>query len=130
MEQIPEHIKRFILRSIDSVSHLEAMLLLRYDPQKEWDNKMMAQWLFVGEKRAAHLLADLCAAGVAILKEGSKVFYRYHPISMELKETIDQLSEIYAKNLIEVTHLIHAKTDKQAQEFGDAFKWKDERDEA
>ena len=37
---------------------------------------------------------------------------------------IDQLAEIYAKNLVEVTNLIHSKIGKRAQQFADAFKWR------
>lgn len=125
---IPEDIKRFILRSIDSVPHLEAVLLLRYDPDVEWDARMMAQRLYISEKKTGELLADLCSAGFAAVKEGMDVLYCYQPISADLKETINQLAEIYADHLIEVTHLIHSKTGKQAQQFGDAFKWQKEKD--
>jgi hypothetical protein len=124
-EAIPEHIQRFILLSVDSVSHLEAMLLLRYDPSKDWDAKMMAQSLFISEKKAGDLLSDLCAAGF-VKQHADTTVYRYHPISKELTDTINQLSQIYSKNLIEVTNLIHSKTNRQAQEFGDAFKWNKE----
>jgi hypothetical protein len=128
-EQIPENIKRFILRSIDSVSYLEAMLLLRYDPKKEWDARTMAQGLFISEKRADELLGNLCAAGIAAVHEGSERLYRYNPISPELRDMINQLSRIYSSNLIEVTNLIHSKTGRQAQEFGDAFKWSDPKED-
>ncbi|MCR4338001.1 MAG: hypothetical protein NUV91_09385 [Candidatus Omnitrophica bacterium] len=126
-EPIPEDIKRFILRSIDSVPHLEAILLLRYDPKIEWDGTTMAQRLYISEKKATELLTDLCAAGFAS-KEKDGFMYFYNPISSELKELINRLAEIYTKNLIEVTNLIHSKTNKQAQTFGDAFKWQKEKD--
>jgi hypothetical protein len=125
---IPENIRRFILSSIDSVAYLEAMLLLRYDPCKDWDPKALSQGLYVSEKKAGELLVHLCATGLAGLKEENGSLYHYNPISEELKETINQLSEIYAKHLIEVTHLIHSKTERQAQQFGDAFNWQDKKD--
>jgi hypothetical protein len=127
-QPIPEHIQRFILSSIDSVAYLEAVLLLRYDPHRGWDPQSMAQGLYVSEKKAEELLTNLCSAGFAVLKEGSDCLYFYSPVSAELKETINQLNEIYSKNLIEVTNLIHSKTGRQAQQFGDAFKWQDEKD--
>lgn len=122
---IPEDIQRFILRSVDSVPHLEAVLLLRHNPKMEWDARTMAQNLYISEKKARELLSDLCTAGFAAVKNA---LYCYSPISEELRKTVDRLSETYAKNLIEVTHLIHSKTSKQAQEFGDAFKWQNEKD--
>jgi hypothetical protein len=126
-QPIPDNIQRFILSSIESVAFLEALLLLRYDPKKNWDPKSMAQGLFVSEKRAEELLSDLCSAGFAEQEDNQPLFH-YHPVSRELKEMLDQLSEIYSKNLIEVTNLIHSRTARRAQEFGDAFKWEDGKD--
>jgi len=128
-QQIPEHLQRFILRSIDSVSHLEAMLLVRYDPQREWDSKTMAQGLYISEKKAAELLSDLCAAGFAAVKGSGEYLYHYSPRSSDLRDTINHLSQIYSTNLIEVTNLIHSKTGRQAQQFGDAFKWQNAKDD-
>lgn len=128
METIPEDIQRFILRSIDSIPHLEAILLLRFDPAKEWDAKMVSQNLYISEKKASQVLKDLCNSGFIALKEGSKLLYFYHPISKELKQTLDKLTEIYTTHLIEVTNLIHSNSTRQAQTFGDAFKWNKEEE--
>lgn len=38
---------------------------------------------------------------------------------------VDRVAEVYTTSLVEVTNLIHSKLSKQAQEFGDAFKWHD-----
>lgn len=115
-----EHIKRFILTSIDSVPHWEAILLLRYDQEMVWDAKTIAQTLYISEKKACKILDDLCASHFIIKKNTH--FYHYKPSSLELKNTIDQLADIYAKNLIEVTNLIHSKTDKQAHAIVDKNK--------
>lgn len=122
---IPETIQRFILTSVDSIPHLEAILLLRYDPQKEWNAKMVAQSLFINEKQAETILDNLCSSQIASHHAG---FYRYDPVPIGLKEKIDEMAHIYAKNLIEVTNLVHSKTLKQAQQFGDAFKWDQGKD--
>lgn len=123
-ENIPAHIKRFILTSIDSVPHLEAMLLLHADQQTAWDAKAMAQRLYTNDQKAGDLLSDLCKAGFAVAQSAGR--YSYGPISSELREKIDQLCEVYSKRLLEVTALIHSKTNKNAQQFGDAFKWQNE----
>jgi hypothetical protein len=128
MCELTESIKRFVLTSIDSVPHLEAILLLHYDPEKEWNSFMMSQTLYISEKRAHEILDDLCANQLAAKQEHAQ-FYRYEPLSTDLKEKIDQLADIYAKHLIEVTNLLHSKTHKQARQFGDAFKWPEEKDQ-
>jgi hypothetical protein len=123
---LSEHIQRFILTSIDSIPHLEAILLLRYNQTKVWDAKMIAETLYIQEKKACEVLKDLNASKFIVKSDVNS--YYYQPISEELKNNIDQLADIYSKNLIEVTNLIHSKTSKQAQQFGDAFKWLNEKD--
>jgi hypothetical protein len=122
-EAIPAHIQRFILTSIDSVPHLEAILLLRNSPVP-CTAAGVARTLYISETRAGEILAELCNAGFALRGEGDA--YRYEPVSPELRGTLDELSEIYPRQIVRVSQLIHAKIDKQAQTFGDAFKWKKE----
>lgn len=122
-ETIPLAIRRFILTSVDSIPHLEAILLLRYNPKTEWDDRTLAQRLFITEKKAGELLTDLHKAGFLSVKKTDQPVFWYNPVSPDLREIMDKLSEIYSRNLIEVTHLIHSKINKHAQQFGDAFRW-------
>jgi Mn-dependent DtxR family transcriptional regulator len=122
-EPIPGDVRRFILSSIISVPYLEALLLLRNAPDQSWDRTTVAQRLYISEKTATELLADLSAAGFIVVTK-SESSYRYHPNSDELRQMIDQLAETYAKNLVEITNIIHSKTGKKAQQFADAFKWR------
>ena len=46
----------------------------------------------------------------------------WHQAEMALRELIDRLAELYAKHLVEVTHLIHSTLDRKAQKFADAFR--------
>ena len=123
-ESIPEEVRRFILTSISSVPCLEALLLLRNAPDQTWDSTTVAERLYISEKAATELLVNLSAAGFIVALEAEPAFYRYHPSSEELRQMIDQLADTYAKNLVEVTNIIHSKTGKRAQQFADAFKWR------
>jgi hypothetical protein len=119
---IPSDITRFILTSIPSVPHLEALLLLRRDPAREWDAALMARHLYIAEKRVGEMLTDLAAAGfIAAPAEGQ--LFHYAPVSDALRKIMDRVAEIYPKHLVEITQLIHSRIGKQAQQFGDAFKW-------
>ena len=122
---IPEDIRRFLLTSIPSVPHLEALLLLRGTPGP-WSTAAVAERLYLGEKPAAGLLDDLCQSGMAVgaSKDGAPALYHYQPVSEFLRVTIDSLAEFYARHLVDVTHLIHSKHDRKAQQFADAFKWR------
>ena len=120
---IPEDLRRFVLTSIPSVPFLEALLLLRANPAQAWDSDMLASRLYVRERTAHGLLEDLCRAGVvAPGAETPRPGYRYRPASEQLRERIDALADLYAKQLVEVTLLIHSTLDRKAQQFADAFK--------
>lgn len=121
---IPEDIRRFILTNIASVPSLEAMLLLRSEPERSWDSARLAERLYLSEKVAAQLLEELRSTGVLVLVTDSTSWYRYQPASPELRQLIDRLAGVYAKNLVEVTALIHSNTGSIVQRFADAFKWR------
>lgn len=125
MNEISADIQRFILKSIDSVSQLEAILLLRSNPNQEWDAKTMSERLFVTEKKTENILADLSEKGMVSVTKDTAL-YRYEPRTKELQEIINRTADIYSTNLIKVTNLIHSKINKQAQDFGDAFKFRKE----
>lgn len=120
---IPEDLRRFILTSVPSVPFLEALLLLRADPRQQWESTMLASRLYIRERVAEKLLADLCTAGFAQpCAEPASHCYRYAPASAALRERIDRLAELYARHLVDVTHLIHSTVERQAQQFADAFR--------
>lgn len=123
---IPEDIRRFVLISIPSVPHLEALLLLRSDPDLAWTSASLAARLYVSDKAAHALLVDLCQSGMSASRtdSGGEIDYRYAPASAQLRATIDRLADLYARHLLDITHLIHSKLERKAQQFADAFKWR------
>jgi hypothetical protein len=122
---IPEDVRRFVLTSIPSVPFLEALLLMRADPARTWRRDTLAQRLYVRDKTADGLLADLCRARIAApCRDAGGDGYRYAPGDAGLRERIDRLADLYATHLVEVTHLIHSSLDRKAQQFADAFKWR------
>ena len=119
-DQLPPAIRRFVLTSIASVPHLEALLLLRAKPHG-WRAAQVAGRLYIGEAAARQLLDDLCQARMLEERDGAYAFAPHSPL---LRDAIDQLAESYARHLVEVTHLIHSRIDRQAQHFADAFRWR------
>lgn len=121
---IPEDISRFILLAVPSVPYLEAMLLMRREKAQSWDAKRLAERTYVSEKVAQNLMAGLHASGIIAPVDQDTGSYEYKPQSEELVDMISRLAEVYAKNLVGVTNLIHSKTNKKAQQFADAFIWR------
>lgn len=115
---LPQDLRRFILTSIPSVPYLEAVLLLRAEPQRKWAPADVARRLYLPEQRTTELLAELVSAGVARSEpEGAC----YAPTE-ELAAILDRLAAHYAVDLVGVSDLIHSRVDKKAQQFADAFR--------
>jgi hypothetical protein len=125
MEKVPfpEDLRRFVLTSIPSVPFLEALLLLRANPAQQWHAATLAERLYVRERTAAALLDDLWRAGMCVPCDAPPGdCYQYQPSSPQLRERIDALADLYSRQLVEVTVLIHSSLDRKAQQFADAFK--------
>jgi len=120
---IPEDVRDFILRYIDSVAQLEALLLLRRTPAQKWDVATTAQRLYTSEEEVSDVLARLAADGLLSFTDG---VYRYDCQSAELRQVVDRLAETHARHLIPVTNMIHAKP-RRIREFADAFKFRKDR---
>ena len=118
---ISPEIRRFVLTSIPSVPHLEALLLLRAAEPEVWPGARVAERLYIGEVATLKLLDELCGAHM-LGRQGDG--YLYQPHSERLRATIDELADVYARHLVEITHLIHSRIDRQAQHFADAFRWR------
>ena len=116
---IPAELRDFIAKSIDSVAQLEALLLLRANPETSWDVVQLARRLYVNEAEAAGILAHLVEQGFAVEQDGS---YRYDRLTKPAA-TIARLADAYARQLIPITNLIHAKP-RGIRAFADAFKIK------
>ena len=122
---IQDELRRFILTSTLTVPHVEAILLLRKDAATNWDARRLASRLYVADKRAAELLAELCAMGMLARTEDAPS-YRYAPSTPELATLLDHLADTYARQLVEVTELIHAAGDPVARQFAAAFRFRKE----
>jgi hypothetical protein len=125
-QPIPDDIRRFVLTSIPSVPHLEALLLLRARATDFWCASKVAQRLYIGVALAQAVLRELCRAGMIAPRsepDGS-TSYRYQPASDAMRALIDRLAALYASDLLEVTYLIHSALERKAHMFADAFKWR------
>lgn len=123
---IPDAVKRFILLSVPSVPYLEALLILRNHQAQLWDAAKIAPQLYLNPAAAQGLLEALHENGVLSLDDATGQF-RYRPKTPEMAVIIDELAQVYPHHLIEVTHLIHAKLNKKAHKFANAFIWEKEK---
>jgi len=118
--ELAPDVRRFILTSVPSVPYLEAVLLLRAEPEQAWEAAHLARRLYVPERTAVELLAQLRDSGVA-RPDGDAVQYAPEPA---LAAVLDRLAQAYATDLVAVTGLIHSRLDRRAQQFADAFRFR------
>jgi len=121
---IPDDIAQFILKKIDSVAQMEALLLLRANSDQEWDAAAVAKRLYIEEPQASMTLARLLEGKLLIASADEPRRYRYQPSAPELRPLVDRVAEIYSKQLVPVTNLIHSRPQTRVQEFADAFKFR------
>jgi hypothetical protein len=119
---IPEDVAQFIVEQIDSIAQIEALLLLRNEPQTHWNASLLAHRLYTTEKQTVEALERLRAAGLVVVSGSEQAYYRYEPASQELRHLVDRTAAVYATQLVPVTNLIHSKPKTRVQEFADAFR--------
>jgi hypothetical protein len=119
---IPDDVRDFILKHIDSIAQLEALLLLRKERPAAWDVETLSRRLYTTEQQASEVLGHLQSSGFLSLSEGA---YRYDCRTAEQEEMVTRLAELYARHLIPVTNLVHSKPSR-IREFAQAFRLRKE----
>lgn len=122
-DDVPADVRVFIAQYIDSIAQLEALLLLRNESQGTWDAARAAKRLYVSEREAGDLLTRLGDDGLISRVDDA---FKYAPPDGELAALVDRLAEVYSRQLIPITNLIHSKPGRIRQ-FADAFKFKKDR---
>lgn len=110
-------LRRFVVAKIPTVSHLEALLLLRATNAACSVGQLGAR-LYVSLPQVIKIVDDLETVGLAV-HLGENV--QYMPKSDKLAQSVDELAQAYARRLVEVTQLIHSANDRKARRFADAF---------
>ncbi|MGE3536147.1 MAG: hypothetical protein AB7N91_01775 [Candidatus Tectimicrobiota bacterium] len=123
---LPGAVQAFLLRQIDSIAHLEALLLLRAHADTPWSADALAQRLYITVQDTAAILARLEADGFLVALSRQPPLYQYHCAAAAQADLVDEVAACYAKYLIPVTHLIHNKPRPQVQAFAEAFKLRKE----
>lgn len=119
---IPRDVCQFILDRIDSIAQLEAVLLLRESPDTWWECKQVADRLYITEQNCVSVLSGLCEHELLLHTTfDDRPAYRYRPGNGDLREMVDRLAYYYAKHLVPISNLVHAKARSRVEGFARAF---------
>jgi DNA-binding IclR family transcriptional regulator len=104
-DDIADDMRDFILTRIESVAHIEALLLLCSNPSRGWTIEACAQRLYIPQSRAAQVLDALSEGGFLAVHERD---YRFSCRSEDLAEMVVRFADLYREKLIAVTKLVHS----------------------
>ena len=128
---ITSRVKQFLADHVDSVMHLEVLLLLAGQAGKVWTASELAQQLRIDVAWVDAQLRALVAGGLASVDDagpgGAGPGFRYAPRTAELGATVDELARAYADRRVTVIGLIFSKPVDKIRSFADAFRLRKER---
>ena len=118
---------RFIDERIDSVPHLEALLLLWESGAMRWAVDQTAARLYVSNDRAGAILEDLVKRRLARREPGQdRAFYLYDGDWDKNGEQMARIATAYRRQLLQVAALIHSRGSAAVRDFARAFRIKKE----
>lgn len=128
MTEKDHEVYQFVLDEVDSVPHLEALLLLWNSRPQPWTLDNIAKRLYVASSTAAALVQDLSRQGLATIIPGSPEQYGYGPQSEEKDMLISRLDAIYRREVVRISTMIHSKPSSRVRDFARAFRFTKERE--
>lgn len=126
MNDFPADVRQFIDQNIESLAQLEALLLLRKDPQRSWDAAEMAKALYLPVEMAQALLAEFGRRQLTKTTPQSDAQYSYNVVDSKLDELIGRVVTEYQERRVAVISLIYSKPLNKVQTFADAFRLRKE----
>lgn len=113
-------VDEFILHEIDTVPHLEALLLLWNSRPKAWSYDTMASSLYLPLDLTRQVIADLERRGFVILTDDPCFQYR----SSDRDQLVQQVDQTYRREVVRISNMIHSKPAASLREFARAFRLK------
>lgn len=116
-EQLPDDLARLVLEHIDSVPHMEALVLVWENQSRGWTESEIAERIYQPPEPTRNILRDLQRRELIVASEG-----RFGPSEQPAtREVIAKITQLYRNNVYRVATLIHARAPRAVREFARAF---------
>lgn len=122
MTEVPEEVRWFINRYIDSVERLEVLLLLQQNPEREWTGSAVAAELRIPSSAADKHLAKLCSYNILNVRIGNDLFYWFNPRPPHVEQGAQALAAAFAERRLAVLKLILERPAESIRDFAEAFR--------
>lgn len=119
---------QFVLDHIESVPHLEALLLLWNSRPQPWTVPNLASRLYVSPEVVLTLLNDLTRRKLVVLEPGPPEGYCYASGNAEQDQLIAAVDQVYRREVVRISTMIHSKPSSSVREFARAFRFTRERE--
>lgn len=120
---------RFILENIDSIPHLEALMLLWNSRPVGWTQADLASRLYVSNDQVGHVIRDLVRLQLAQEQPGIPARFSYLARSAEQNELMQLVDNTYRRELVRISTMVHSKASSSVREFAKAFRFKKDREQ-
>jgi DNA-binding IclR family transcriptional regulator len=118
----------YILEKIDTVPHLEAVILLWNSRPVGWTAEELASRLYLPTEKVIGILSDLVRRQLVQQNPSPPVKYSYLPRNAEQDEWMYNVDAAYRRELVRISTMLHSKTSASVREFARAFRIKKDRE--
>ncbi len=113
-------VDRFVLDEIESVPHIEALLILWNSRPRKWPVEELAALLYLPQNRTRQILEDLQQRSLAVIGENT---YSYNPAHAR-DHLMPDVDRTWRRELVRLSNMIHSKASPAVREFARAFRFK------
>src|SRR5262245_7022975 len=107
-QELDAEVLRCIDQYIDTVPHLESLLLLEQCASEWWSVEQLAARIYVPPSVARVILEDLTRHGMTQV-QGNPLLYAFDPQWDAQRQILARLAHTYSTHLRQVAALIHSK---------------------
>ncbi len=118
----------YILEKIDTVPHLEAVILFWNSRPVGWTAEELASRLYLPPEKVSGILNDLVRQQLVQQIPASPAKYSYLPSNAEQDDWMYQVDVAYRRELVRISTMLHTKTSPSVREFARAFRIKRDRE--
>jgi hypothetical protein len=124
-ERLPPEIRQFIAQQIDSLAQLEALLLMRREPNRSWRAEDLARSLYLSDEMCRGMFEEFERRRFVTSQAGEGT-YAYSCSDLQNDALLGTLATLYQERRVAVISEIYSNPVAKVQTFADAFRLRKE----
>lgn len=124
-DRLPSEIRQFIAQYIESLAQLEALLLMRREPERQWDAAELARSLYISDDMCRGMFNELERRRF-VSRNSHTNTYSYTSDDASSDKLLGELAEFYQERRVAVISEIYSNPVAKVQTFADAFRLRKE----